>query len=213
MWIDVFHYDAQSGIYTNTTKAPASPEEPGSYLIPAHATKEKPPAVDEGELAVFENGAWLICLDKRGLWYDNAGAPVMVTDPRQDTSGLGQNPPPGEGYTRNLSGLWIVNEAAQAQLRAAALDWLRGRRSRILGMLDGMQVSAMTKALSALTPEEAAAENDLASAIEVAKQALRDLPQTDLSECIGSQACQEVLQAELDSIAAALPEPVRKAFA
>lgn len=211
--ITAYSYHPVSKLYTGTTLAHPSPLEPGNYPPPANATLTPPPSVGDGQLVVYAEGAWAVCPDNRGLWYDNAGEPVTVTDPRQDTSKLGQSPPPGEGYTRNLSGLWVVDQAAQTRIRTAALDWLRARRSRILGALDGMQISAMTKAVTAVAADEVAAAKGLALAIEEAKQGLRDLPQIDLSACIGTQACQDALQAQLNILAAALPEYARKAFA
>ena len=210
--ITAYSYHPVSKLYTGTTLAHPSPLEPGNYLPPANATLTPPPSLVDGQLAVYEGGAWAVCPDISGFWYNAQGGQVSFFDPRQDTSAFSRTAPPGEGY-QLVAGEWVVDQAAQTRIRTAALDWMRARRSRILGLLDGMQVSAMVKAVSTLSPDESVVEKDLAMLIEEVKQGLRDLPQIDLSDCLGTQACQDALQAQLDSLAAALPEDARKAFA
>lgn len=56
----VYSYDAASGVYVGESLAYESPLEPGTYLIPAHATEEAPPTVTSGQEAVFASGAWTV---------------------------------------------------------------------------------------------------------------------------------------------------------
>lgn len=210
--ITAYSYHPVNKLYTGTTLAHPSPLEPGNYPPPANATLTPPPSLVDGQLAVYEGGAWLVCPDISGFWYNAQGGQVSFFDPRQDTSAFSRTAPPGEGY-QLVAGEWVVDQAAQTRIRTAALDWMRARRSRILGLLDGMQVSAMVKAVSTLSPDESVVEKDLAMLIEEVKQALRELPTADLSHCIGAQACQTTLQSHLDDLAGALPEDARKAFA
>lgn len=89
-----------------------------------------------------------------------------------------------------------------AELKANALNQVRSQRAPILSMLDGMQATALTKGDTAK-----------ATAIETAKQGLKDLTKRDLSACITEQDFKTSLLTGYKYIAAALPLDVRMAFA
>jgi len=57
--MQIYNYDV-SGVFTCASEADESPLEPGVFLIPAYASTIAPPALTEGEKAVFENGSWVV---------------------------------------------------------------------------------------------------------------------------------------------------------
>ena len=50
----VYHYDAQTGVYQGTDAALPNPRDEGAFLLPAHATFTAPPQVSAGRVAVFD---------------------------------------------------------------------------------------------------------------------------------------------------------------
>lgn len=113
----------------------------------------------------------------------------------------------GEGMTTEQIAAVEAVFAAQAAdpvagVRAAALTKVREQRQGTLAMLDGMQASALTKTESAR-----------ATAIEGAKQGLRDLTKIDLSACVTADDFKATIMTRYRQIAAALPLDVRIAFA
>lgn len=105
---------------------------------------------------------------------DNQGAPMLADRPA---------PPRAEQV---------------AQVLAAA----RALRQPIMGVLDGMQASALTLGDTAQ-----------AQAIETAKRGLRDLTSIDLSGAATGQHMEAAIYARYRTIAAALPAPLQVAFA
>lgn len=57
--MQIFHFDPVTREYLGTSVADESPLEPGVFLVPAYATENKPPAVGEGQRAVFD-GEWRV---------------------------------------------------------------------------------------------------------------------------------------------------------
>lgn len=81
----IYHYNRENGEFIVEGIADKSPLEPGVFLIPAHATKIKPPRLSKGKTAIFENDSWVIKDDNRGTKYwlpnDEYGAePRVVTE-------------------------------------------------------------------------------------------------------------------------------------
>ena len=91
---------------------------------------------------------------------------------------------------------------ARAQLVDQTLATARQLRSPILGVLDGMQASALT------TGDQARA-----LAIEAAKQGLKDITKVDLSACETEADMRQSILLAYVGIAKALPGPVQAAFA
>lgn len=89
-----------------------------------------------------------------------------------------------------------------ADLVAAALDAARVQRQPIIGILDGLQSTALTKGDSATAVE-----------IETAKQALKDITKTDLSGCTTFDEMKAAMLAAYRTIAAAASPSVQLAFA
>lgn len=56
---EIWHYDAETGVLLWPGTADPSPlDPPGIWLVPAYATDIAPPAVPDGQQAVFDNGTW-----------------------------------------------------------------------------------------------------------------------------------------------------------
>lgn len=88
-----------------------------------------------------------------------------------------------------------------SDLKDAALVRTRLQRQPILGVLDGMQSSALTKS-----------DTTKAAVIETAKQGLKDLTKIDLSTCVTADDFKAAIMTRYREIAAALPVDVRIAF-
>lgn len=90
----------------------------------------------------------------------------------------------------------------QTEMRAQVVALARSLRTPILGILDGLQVSALVQARTAD-----------AVAIETAKQGLRNITSTDLTADQSVPAMQARIMSVYAQLAAALPAPLRVAFA
>ena len=72
----IYNYDAETKEYTYSEEACLDPEETKKqgknvYLIPANATKKKPPTPQTNEAVVFNNTSWQIIPDYRGMYMVN----------------------------------------------------------------------------------------------------------------------------------------------
>lgn len=56
--MQIYHFDPVTGMFAGTSDADESPLEPGIFLLPAHATDQPPPDVEEGEFAAWRDGKW-----------------------------------------------------------------------------------------------------------------------------------------------------------
>lgn len=76
----IYHYDGTTGEYLGESDARVSPLESGVYLIPANATKEKPPKKTKGKALAFISGVWSLVPDHRGEEFYSIvdGSPVEV---------------------------------------------------------------------------------------------------------------------------------------
>lgn len=88
-----------------------------------------------------------------------------------------------------------------AALRSTALAQLRAERQPIIGILDGLQASALTAGNTALAQD-----------IETAKQGLRDITNVDLSACQSYEEMRQAAKARYAAIVAAAPAGVVLAF-
>ena len=57
--MQIWHYQADTGLLLGTSTADRSPMEPGVWLIPAFATTAPPPAPDEGHEVAYVDGDWV----------------------------------------------------------------------------------------------------------------------------------------------------------
>ena len=87
------------------------------------------------------------------------------------------------------------------QMLESAVDTIRTERQKIIGVLDGLQSSAL-----------ASADTPTAVGIEAAKQGLRDLTQVDLSDCATQEAMKLKVMQAYRAIVAAAPANVVLAF-
>lgn len=88
-----------------------------------------------------------------------------------------------------------------AELVAEAKTATRIQRQPIISILDGLQSSCLVKG-----------ETARALAIETAKQGLRDITDTDLSDCTTFEAMRLKVKAAYIALAMALPSDLRRAF-
>ena len=87
------------------------------------------------------------------------------------------------------------------QMLESAVDTIRTERQKIIGVLDGLQSSAL-----------ATADTTTAAGIEAAKQGLRDLTQIDLSDCATQEAMKLKVMQAYRAIVSTAPAKVVLAF-
>ena len=87
------------------------------------------------------------------------------------------------------------------QLLESAVNTIRLERQKIIGVLDGLQSSAL-----------ATADTTTAVGIEAAKQGLRDLTQIDLSDCATQEAMKLKVMQAYHAIVSTAPANVVLAF-
>ena len=83
----------------------------------------------------------------------------------------------------------------------SAVSAIRAERQKIIGVLDGLQASAL-----------ASADTATAVGIEAAKQGLRELTQIDLSDCATQEAMKLKVMQAYRALVAAAPANVVLAF-
>ena len=54
----IYHYHIETGAFLGEGVADQSPLEPGVWLIPAQATIQRPPDIEEGEHAIWTGERW-----------------------------------------------------------------------------------------------------------------------------------------------------------
>ena len=81
----IYHYHPQTGVLLNEGIADPSPLEPGTWLVPAHATTTAPIIAEDGEQSVWANGTWQI-------------QPIPEPEPEPETAPA-PAPAPGPSYT------------------------------------------------------------------------------------------------------------------
>lgn len=64
----VYSYNCPTNEYIGTEEAQEDPLHPGEYLMPAKSTTIEPPLLEEYQVAVFENGDWVVYPDYRNNW-------------------------------------------------------------------------------------------------------------------------------------------------
>jgi len=103
-------------------------------------------------------------------------------------------------------------EPTHAQLWERAISEMRTMRQPIILVLDGLQSSALTVAMTADEPEEIEQAQGRAQVIETAKQGLRDITKLNLSDCVTYEEMRATVGAAYYALAAALPADLRQAF-
>ena len=95
----------------------------------------------------------------------------------------------------------ITAQDKRDQLLESAVDTIRLERQKIIGVLDGLQSSAL-----------ATADTTTVAGIEAAKQGLRDLTQIDLSDCATQEAMKLKVMQAYRAIVSTAPANVIMAF-
>lgn len=69
----IYHYHRATSEFLGEGQASPDPKQIGKFLIPAYATAEEPPTVEESQVAVFDSGAkaWTVEEDNRGKEFWN----------------------------------------------------------------------------------------------------------------------------------------------
>jgi len=78
----IYNYHPITKEYISESIADESPLEVGIFLLPANATFQKPPEIDENEVAIFEDENWSIKQDYRGkVYYEkDSGERIVITE-------------------------------------------------------------------------------------------------------------------------------------
>lgn len=111
----IYNYHPATGEFISTTSADPSPLEPGVFLIPACATEIAPPVVQDGHVAVFEDGAWLAKPDTRGEWFDVNHQAVTIDTIAANVDGLTRQAPLSDAHDL-VQGVWVLNQARATSL-------------------------------------------------------------------------------------------------
>ena len=124
----IYHYHPITRELLGAGEADASPLEPDTFIIPAHATDIEPPSVSVNEAAVFTAGAWQVIADYCGqTFFDAAGDPVKIES-------LGEVPVNLTGTVPEAIALERARIAKTAEINAAcAAAIIGGFASSALG--------------------------------------------------------------------------------
>lgn len=95
----------------------------------------------------------------------------------------------------------ITAQDKRNQLIESAVNTIRLERQKIIGVLDGLQASAL-----------AVSDTETAVGIEAAKQGLRDLTQIDLSDCATQEEMKTKVMQAYHAIVSVAPSNVILAF-
>ena len=82
----IYHYDKNSGVFLRESEAELDPAELAInhkrvYVVPAYATKTKPPKTSVHQIAIFKEDSWEIEDDYRGMYMVDANmSPVPVIE-------------------------------------------------------------------------------------------------------------------------------------
>jgi hypothetical protein len=127
--MDIYNYDSKLHFYTGQSLADPSPVVDGGFIVPAFATNIAPPEAGAMEIAVFEDGAWQLVEDWRGivLYSTVDGREVHITD-------LGPKPPnttPLQPMVPDFyweNGTWQTDHTRNLARATAAIKAERDRR-------------------------------------------------------------------------------------
>ena len=95
----------------------------------------------------------------------------------------------------------ITAQGKRDQMVDSAVSAIRAERQKIIGVLDGLQASAL-----------ATGDATTAAAIETAKQGLRDITKIDMSDCETQEEMKVKVMQAYHEIVSVAPSNVRLAF-
>lgn len=111
----LYLFNIRTGEYIGEKMANANPANPSQYLIPANATDIEPPAIEDGQIALFNmvNKTWEVINDPRGIWYNiDTKQQVTVLNPRHDIIGLTRLKPSSKHDTWDGE-KWLTDEVQE----------------------------------------------------------------------------------------------------
>lgn len=169
----IYHADSLTGEFIGSGLADPDPMEPGKWLIPARAYREKPPEPGERKVAVWGENGWELIADFRGQVYSIMdGSAVQHHALGELPYGLTVNVRPGLDYVW-LSGEWTFDKSAHgARSKAEARAWRDGEIERVRWLRERHREEVELGVPSTLTPEQY-------GELLVYVQALRDWPQAE----------------------------------
>lgn len=95
---NIYHFHPVTGVMTGIGSADPSPKEPGVWIVPAYATRETPPEVPSGQIAVRDGDSWTAAEDHRGEVHWINGMQVTIDEIGPLPAGISEAPPEaGEG--------------------------------------------------------------------------------------------------------------------
>lgn len=110
----IYNYHSITGELLSESEADKSPLEKNVYLIPAYATKKKPPKVSDGEVCVFnlESNKWDKLPDLRGkkVYSKSTGAEDTVSSIGPLSDAFTTEQCPGEDYVFDIvTSKWLMS--------------------------------------------------------------------------------------------------------
>jgi hypothetical protein len=169
----VIYHAGVTGEFIGSGYAEPDPMEPGKWLIPARAYREKPPEPDERTVAVWGENGWALVADFRGQVYGIVdGAVVQHHALGELPYGLTVDPRPGLDYVW-LNGEWALDKSAHdARSEADARVWRDGGIESVRWLRERHREEVELGVPTTLTAEQ---YGELLMYV----QALRDWPQTE----------------------------------
>lgn len=155
----IYLYDPKTFEYLGKRDARQSPMD-DEWLVPAFATLLTPLPFGNHEVAVFQDGYWIIIPDYRGsTWWKPDGSSYIITTIgiTPDSTDLDHDPKPSP-YHENINNSWVLNRPLWLNIV------VRPKRDYLLTKCDWTQLAD-----SPLT-------TDMRSQWSTYRQSLRDLP-------------------------------------
>lgn len=115
---NVYHFHPGTGVLTGIGSADPSPKEPGVWIVPANATRETPPEVPAGHVAVRDGNAWTVAEDHRGEVHWINGKQVMIDEIGPLPDGVSEEPPEAgeDQQTVWQDGAWAIVEDHRGEI-------------------------------------------------------------------------------------------------
>ena len=127
----IYNYSPETGEYIGEDTAQENPLEEGAYLVPAHATMTKPPEGEKGKARIFQDGAWSLIDDQRGVQYwlaDGTQHTITELGETKPDEALDVAPPP-------------TLEETKVQANAEIVALFTAVRAEVSGSTDGNKLA------------------------------------------------------------------------
>lgn len=123
--MEIYNFHPTTHEYIGTSLADPDPMVKDNWLIPANATTAAPPTFSQNEIAVFNDGEWLVQADYRGQeFYDENCEKVTITElgvtplPEWTTE-----PPPPPLQSAISTKLANINASCEAEIAAISAGY------------------------------------------------------------------------------------------